>query len=889
MLRHGLRFGVAAVAAGLSVVATPAAGAACADRPDADPAGEHRGAGAQRTSSTPARMVPPARREAATRALTVPTRGTAAHARSTALPVPATPITPIADLIQGALLLLRRTATPAVSPAIGLDFSLTYADPAPGYDQSLAAIRDQGITRLRMYDIVPSALSAIQATIPDAKVSVAIPNGSVSQLAGDPGYAATVLTGLAPYTSIVDTIVVGNEVDNAFAGELGTVTTAVANMQRAIAAQGLPIATTVSFTMGIVTDSYPPSNAVLNPALNGLPQLLAQLTDYVEIDIYPLLTLQENPGIPLSYALGSPTCLKSNNCAVVDQGVTYHSLFWAEYDAVRWALNKANVSLPLYVGETGWATDSSGGVFPDANVANAQSYNQNLINSVLMTGSPKFKDRAFPTNVFEFVDENQKAGGVFEKYWGWFGYTGTQPAAKYSLDLTPSSSARPQAGRITGSGSGADATATQVVPRNGWKAFEVIAAGENPGSDGSDWSVPGTFDGLGARVVGDSTLRLQISHEELVGTISEVDLDLAALKAAIAETIRRGSPGGVPFVTAARPAYARWSSDGGSTWTPAPAFGRFCSGQSYRPDTFGAGRGFADDIYITGEEVGGGRLVALDLAGHDLYQLSGVAGGAAGGVPGLPFDAWENAALVDTGETGHVALLLSPDGGTRNMTLYIGEKGRDATGAAASDFLSRNGLAYGSYYYLNAVLPPSGTTATGTFDATAAGALNSGKLEDVDTSPGDPTRVVQGVQETGLFAYRFQLDFSGGAFDASRSGFTVAEVAKHNNDTDGLFGDADNVDWTAPTTLGGRSYPDGLIFVNEDSGTANGETWMVRPDGGGLIKIADTIGVDTAFETSGILDISALVGYRPGSVLLVSNQGIRSALTALINPAATPL
>lgn len=94
------------------------------------------------------------------------------------------------------------------------------------------------------------------------------------------------------------------------------------------------------------------------------------------------------------------------------------------------------------------------------------------------------------------------------------------------------------------------------------------------------------------------------------------------------------------------------------------------------------------------------------------------------------------------------------------------------------------------------------------------------------------------------------------------------------------------MDWTAPTALGGQAFPDGLIFVNEDSGTANGEIWMMRPDGSGLIKIADTIGVDTAAETSGVLDISALVGYRPGSIVLTANQGTRSALTVLINPAA---
>ena len=886
---HGMRLGLAVCAAGLSMAAVPAA-IATADSSGDDPA----------ASASESRAAHTGAHRRATRAEARPAAARAVGIRTTAKPGRSTPrapeglsdltLNPVTEFIQGALLLLRRATAPAVSPAIGLDFSTALADPAPGYTQSVGVVSGQGITRLRMYDIVPEALTAIQTQIPDARVSVAVPNGSVLQLATDPDYAATVVGALAPYASIVDAVVVGNEVDAAFGGELATVTAAVQNMQYALALAQLPVKTTVSFTMGVVTGSYPPSNATLNPALTGLTDLLGALKDYVEIDIYPLLTLQENPGIPLSYALGSPTCRKSNDCAVVDQGVVYHSLFWAEYDAVRWALNKAGVQLPLYVGETGWATDSSGGVFPNANVANARSYNQNMITSLLTTGSPKFNVSAFPTHLFEFIDENQKTGGIFEPYWGLNSYSGTQITPKYTLNLSPSLSARPRTGRTITLGTGT-AEATQVVPRNGWRAFEVIAAGANPGRDGSDWTMPGTFDGLGAQKVNDTSLRVQINHEELDGAISEVTLDLGAFSTAIENVIEQGNPGAVPFVTSARQAYRRWSADGGETWTATSdpsttAFSRFCSGQSYVADTFGAGRGFADDIYITGEEIGGGRLFALDLANRDFYQLSGVAGAASGGVAGMPFDAWENAALVDTGETGHVALLLSPDGGTRNLTLYIGEKGRDANGAAASDFLSRNGLAYGSYYYLDGALPAAGTSADGTFDTSAAGALSAAKLEDVDTSPADPTRVVLGVQETGLFTFRFDLDFGSGGFDPAGSGFTVSGIQGHVNDTDGQFGDADNVDWTAPTELGGQNFPDGLIFVNEDSGTANGEIWMLRPDGSGLTAIADTVGVDTAAETSGVLDISALVGYRPGSVLLTSNQGARSALTVLINPAA---
>jgi hypothetical protein len=429
---------------------------------------------------------------------------------------------------------------------------------------------------------------------------------------------------------------------------------------------------------------------------------------------------------------------------------------------------------------------------------------------------------------------------------------------------------------------------------NGWKAFEVITRGNNPSGDGFNYAMPGTFDGIGAQLVG-STLRVQVNHETSDASISEVNLDLANFQTAITTTRSTGNTGGISFVTSARQAYDRWSADGGTTWTNTSnttntAFSRYCSGQSYVANMFGSGRGFADGIYITGEETSGGSLFGIDLANRDFYELSGVTGNAPGGLGGMPYDAWENAALLDTDETGHVALLLSPDGGTTRMTIYIGEKGKESSGGASTSFLARNGLAYGSYYYLNDSLPSISTPSTnGFFDTTPTDALSSTKLEDVDTSLADPTKAVLGDQNSGLFTFDFDLDFSSGSFNAAASSFSITKIQNHANDIDGTFGDADNVDWTAATTLGGSEFPDGLIFVNEDTSTDSGEIWMMQPDGSGLVKIGDTAGISGSDESTGIVDISALVGYNPGSILLTNNQGSNSSLSVLINPNATAI
>ena len=162
-------------------------------------------------------------------------------------------------------------------------------------------------------------------------------------------------------------------------------------------------------------------------------------------------------------------------------------------------------------------------------------------------------------------------------------------------------------------------------------------------------------------------------------------------------------------------------------------------------------------------------------------------------------------------------------------------------------------------------------------------------MEDVDTSPSNPTRVVLGNQNSGLFTFDFLLDFTSGSFSAAGSDFSITKVLNHVDNVDDTFGDADNVDWSDATTLGGTTYAEGLIFVNEDTGTGNGEIWMLEPDGSGLTKIGDTTGISGSSETSGILDISVMVGYNPGSVLLTNNQGSNASLSVLINPAADPI
>ena len=433
----------------------------------------------------------------------------------------------------------------------------------------------------------------------------------------------------------------------------------------------------------------------------------------------------------------------------------------------------------------------------------------------------------------------------------------------------------------------------QVTPRNGWKAFEVISQGNDPVGDGITYGIPSTFDGMGAWLPSANVLRISLNSEASDASIAEINLNLTNFKTAVSNMIANGSTGGGTFVTSAQQAYTTWSADGGVNWTPttsvaSTSFSRFCSGQYYKPNTFGVNQGFVDNIYITGEEVSNGRMMALDLNNRELYQLSGAVGSGPGGNGGFASDSWENAAILDTGNTTHVALLLSPDNGTApgaSLKLYIGEKGKDKNGNASSSFLARNGLAYGSYYYLKDTLPAAAgnVSSDGVFSVSSTGALQATKFEDVDTNPNNGLQAVVANQTYGAYTFNFTLNFTAGTLDTATSGFAITKIVDPVSGTS--LGDTDNVDWTKAVTINGTNYANGVILVNEDNG--NGEVWMMAPDGSGRVLIADTTDIATASETTGILDISELLGYLPGSIILTNNQGTTSSMSVLVSPYAT--
>jgi hypothetical protein len=149
-------------------------------------------------------------------------------------------------------------------------------------------------------------------------------------------------------------------------------------------------------------------------------RLLASTGAPLLANVYPYFAYRDNPSdIPLSYATFQPgtTTVSDNN------GLTYTNLFDAMVDALYTAMEKAGASgVPIVVSESGWPSD--GGVA--ANVGNAQTYNQNLINHV-GNGTPK-RPGPLETYIFAMFNENLKEGEETEKHFGLFNGPDKSPA-----------------------------------------------------------------------------------------------------------------------------------------------------------------------------------------------------------------------------------------------------------------------------------------------------------------------------------------------------------------------------------------------------------------------------------------------------------------------------
>ncbi|MEA5417412.1 choice-of-anchor I family protein [Synechococcus sp. BA-132 BA5] len=406
----------------------------------------------------------------------------------------------------------------------------------------------------------------------------------------------------------------------------------------------------------------------------------------------------------------------------------------------------------------------------------------------------------------------------------------------------------------------------------------LITNGEftNGTAPGSVYVPPGIFDGQGAYSNGDGTYTLLVNHE--VGASAGYAYTAEGLNASVTgsrisrlivdiDADDKASNGFQSRILSGGLAYDKVIGDDPN------GFDRFCSANLVEANSFGAGRGFADRIFLTGEEVfggAGGSFYALDTANSDLHQVKAFGKGT-----------WESATVIDTGSANTVAVLLFDDA-KAPLRLWVGAK-------TAGGFLERNGLAEANgslYTFVPTALAETGADATAGPDsddlkalalgsplagswvkiekpadkasyadlsdaeirtlANDLGALQLSRIEDGEVNPlnGQQAAFVStGTKDFSsgdLYGNVYTLSFTDAFGADGRLASTGASSLRVIYDADRLadpttgLRNPDNLTWSADGSLylqEDRANGGGLDITNGNFGTQEASIWKLNPSG----------------------------------------------------------
>ena len=300
-------------------------------------------------------------------------------------------------------------------------------------------------------------------------------------------------------------------------------------------------------------------------------------------------------------------------------------------------------------------------------------------------------------------------------------------------------------------------SAPMLRGENGYKIVPLLTVGDTvpAAAPGSAYTPVGILDGIGAMKTDATTVRIFVNHEigphqgalyqvsdgkggvlGLQGArISYFDIDVeskAIKQGGIAYNLIYDANGRIAANNGFAVPFRESRSGPMTTPDSDDGFNRFCSGSLYEAIAFGEGKGLTQTVYFAGEETGG----ISSAAGGQIWALD-VSSGALWAVPAMGRGAWENVTEVDTGNTTHVAFILSDDtapfdaGGDADLErvplyLYVGEKST----APDANFLEKNGLANGKLFVWVAEDPGLSVK---TFKG--PGAAAKGKWVEIDNRP----------------------------------------------------------------------------------------------------------------------------------------------------------
>jgi len=314
----------------------------------------------------------------------------------------------VASMVALALLLGTFAAIPTGVQSIGVCYGVNGGG-LPSAGDVVRLYQSNGINLMRIYFPDADALRALSGT--NIGLIMDVPNENLGSIASDPNAAAAwVRDNVQAFPAVsFRYIAVGNEVAG---GDTASILPAMRNIDAALADAGLGAVKVSTAVQSGVTQGFPPSAGSFSQGHMGpIAQYLQSTGAPLLANVYPYFSYIGNEAqIDINYAL-----FTSPGTVVQDGGNAYQNLFDALVDTFYSALENAGAgNVGIVVSESGWP--SAGG--DAATAANAQTYNQNLINHVGQ-GTPK-RPGPIETYIFAMFNEDRKPGAETEKHFGLF-------------------------------------------------------------------------------------------------------------------------------------------------------------------------------------------------------------------------------------------------------------------------------------------------------------------------------------------------------------------------------------------------------------------------------------------------------------------------------------
>ncbi|VFQ96510.1 unnamed protein product [Cuscuta campestris] len=304
-------------------------------------------------------------------------------------------------------------------------------------DIVVGMLKENGIQKVKLFDADYDSLKALGNS--NIEVMVGIPNDLLltmaSSKAAQKWVSENVTNHINDHKVNIRYVAVGNEpfLQTYNGTYLRSTFPALQSVHKALLKAGL--GNRVKVTVPLNADVYDSASSLPSGGdfKQDIHDYVIQIVKFLNdngcpftVNIYPFISLYNDPGFPVDYAF-----FDGNATPLNDAGMLYTNMFDANHDTLVWALQKNGYpNMPIIVGEIGWPTDGD----RNANPSLAQKFNQGFMAHISNGKGTPMRSGPINAYLFSLIDEDAKsiAPGNFERHWGLFYYDG-QP--KYALNL----------------------------------------------------------------------------------------------------------------------------------------------------------------------------------------------------------------------------------------------------------------------------------------------------------------------------------------------------------------------------------------------------------------------------------------------------------------------